>query len=202
MKNKWNQRYAQEEYIYGEIPNVYLKEKLENLTAGRILFPAEGEGRNAVFAAQLGWEVDAFDASIEGKKKAEKLAAKNQVRINYKIANVKEVNFPRERFDVIALIYAHFSTDRRLLHQKLSTFLKPGGYLIFEAFSKQHIKNQQVNPDAGGPKKIDLLYDLEALKSDFDDFEFREAKQVKVNLQEGRNHVGEADVIRLFGIKR
>ena len=53
--SRWNDRYSKDEYAYGEEPNRYLKEQLEKLAVGKILFPAEGEGRNAVFAAKLGW---------------------------------------------------------------------------------------------------------------------------------------------------
>jgi len=81
MTEFWNERYAAEEYAYGTEPNIFLKEILEQLTPGKILFPAEGEGRNAVFAAKLGWTVTAFDASTEGKRKAEMLASKNKVQI-------------------------------------------------------------------------------------------------------------------------
>ncbi|NVM67000.1 hypothetical protein FHW88_005321 [Mucilaginibacter sp. SG538B] len=70
MKNawteKWDQRYAEEEFAYGEQPNNFLQQQLSLLKPGKILFPAEGEGRNAVFAAGLGWAVSAFDISIEG----------------------------------------------------------------------------------------------------------------------------------------
>ena len=79
---RWNDRYSNEEFAYGENPNNYLKEQLEKLPAGNILFPAEGEGRNAVFAAKLGWAVSAFDISDKGKKKALQLAAKNNVNID------------------------------------------------------------------------------------------------------------------------
>jgi hypothetical protein len=68
--NRWNERYANEEFAYGEEPNNYLKEQLTKLDAGKILFPAEGEGRNAVFAAKEGWTVSAFDISNEGLRKA------------------------------------------------------------------------------------------------------------------------------------
>jgi hypothetical protein len=64
----WDQRYSQSDFVYGKKPNEYLKAKLVDLKPGRILFPAEGEGRNAIFAAKLGWDVFAFDSSIEGKK--------------------------------------------------------------------------------------------------------------------------------------
>ena len=76
---RWNDRYSKDEFAYGEQPNNYLKEQLQKLDAGAILFPAEGEGRNAVFAAKLGWTVSAFDISVEGKKKALLLAEINKV---------------------------------------------------------------------------------------------------------------------------
>lgn len=81
-KNKWDKRYSSEEFAYGEEPNKYLKQQLDKLKVGTILFPAEGEGRNAVYAALLGWNVFAFDISKEGKKKALQLAKSNNVMIN------------------------------------------------------------------------------------------------------------------------
>ena len=54
---RWNERYSKEEFAYGDQHNNYLKEQLEKLKIGKILFPAEGEGRNAVFAAKLGWVI-------------------------------------------------------------------------------------------------------------------------------------------------
>ena len=52
---KWNERFGKAEYAYGTKPNSYLKQQLGHIKAGSILFPAEGEGRNAVYAAKLGW---------------------------------------------------------------------------------------------------------------------------------------------------
>ena len=72
MKDFWNQRYAADEYAYGTAPNAFFKAVLDPLPPGRILLPAEGEGRNAVYAAKLGWEVVAFDQSEGGQKKAMK----------------------------------------------------------------------------------------------------------------------------------
>ena len=51
MKEMWNQRYTDKEYIYGKAPNILVKEFIDQSEAGRILFAAEGEGRNAVYAA-------------------------------------------------------------------------------------------------------------------------------------------------------
>ena len=74
--NLRDQRYENPEYVYGVEPNQYLKEQLEKLKPGNILFPAEGEGRNSVYAAQLGWKVSAFDLSVEGRKKISQASRK------------------------------------------------------------------------------------------------------------------------------
>jgi len=67
-KDRWDERYSNEAYAYGELPNDYLKEQLEKANVGKILFPADGEGRNGVFAAKLGWDVSAFDSKPGLKK--------------------------------------------------------------------------------------------------------------------------------------
>lgn len=76
MSNPWDQRYASDEYVYGTKPNVFFKSQIEQLTPGKILMVAEGEGRNAVHAAEQGWEVTAFDSSLEGQKKPNGLPKK------------------------------------------------------------------------------------------------------------------------------
>lgn len=199
----WNERYGQEQYAYGEAPNEYLKNKLTGLQTGKILFPLEGEGRNAIFAATLGWNVFAFDQSSEGKKKAELLAKKNRVQIEYSISDVENVSYTENSFDALVLVYAHFPLDeRKQYHQKLAALLKKGGKLIIEGFSKNHIEKQQQNPNAGGPKEITMLYDLEKLKSEFNNFDFIEGYETDTDLDEGLYHVGRASVIRILAIKK
>jgi 2-polyprenyl-3-methyl-5-hydroxy-6-metoxy-1,4-benzoquinol methylase len=111
------------------------KEQLIKIPAGTILFPAEGEGRNAIYAATQGWNVNAFDQSIEGK--AQKLANKHDVAINYEVGEFQSIGYQENQFDAIALIYAHFPADKKSSYHKiLTTYLRPGGIVIFEAFSK------------------------------------------------------------------
>lgn len=199
----WNERFGNKEYIYGEEPNVYLKNTLKNLTSGKILFPAEGEGRNAVYAASLGWETHAFDPSISGQKKALQLAERNNVKIDYRLSDLEKAGYPAEDFDAIVLVYAHFHQDlRREYHRKLSQYLKKGGHIILEAFSKNHQENQENNPKAGGPKNPDMLYDLEEIKQDFPNFTFLESLETTTELKEGDHHLGQAQVVRIFAQKR
>ena len=88
MKTFWDARYAETDYAYGIAPNAFVKESFEKYTfSGKALFPAEGEGRNAVFAAKNGLEVFAFDMSDSAKQKALALAKQNGVSIFYQVEN-------------------------------------------------------------------------------------------------------------------
>lgn len=203
MNEFWNKRYGSEEYIYGKKPNVYFASKLKKMDPGSILLAAEGEGRNAVFAAKNGWNATAFDLSESGRKKAGELAKQNNVAIDYHISEAGNFEFQKDYFDALALIYAHFHSDvRREYHRKLSLYLKKDGMLILEAFSKSHIENQKNNKNAGGPQNPEMLYSLEDLKEDFNNFQFLEIEEEVTNLEEGRHHLGRANVIRIFAKKR
>lgn len=201
--NRWNDRYAGEEFAYGEEPNNYLKEQLTKLDAGKILFPAEGEGRNAVFAAKEGWTVSAFDISNEGLKKALQLAEKNNVNIEYQIGELQTLNYQEGQFDAIALIYAHFPANiKSQLHKELDKYLRKGGIIIFEAFSKNHLDYLAKNEKVGGPKDIESLFSIGEIEADFNNYEIIELKETVIHLNEGIYHNGEGSVIRFVGRKK
>ncbi len=195
MKNHWDLRYAQKDYVYGTIPNTFIKEQLDDRKPGKILFPAEGEGRNAVYAASLGWDVQAFDSSLEGKKKAEALASEKGVSIRYQLASFEEVDFPENEFDCVALVYAH-TTNRRDNHRKLIKFLKPGGVILLEGFSKK-----QINYQTGGPKSLAMLFSQEELNDDFSTLSELKIWEEETEIVEGHLHKGKAAIIRLIGRK-
>lgn len=148
QSDMWNERYADEAFVYGETPNQFFKEELLKLEAGSILLPAEGEGRNAVFAASQLWQVNAFDQSKQGRLKALELAEKNQVKVKYDIADFENFNSDKESYDCIALIYAHVSEiKRQVYHRLILDYLKPGGILLLEGFSKKQLGKNRVDPD-------------------------------------------------------
>jgi SAM-dependent methyltransferase len=201
--DRWNERYSNDEFAYGEQPNNYLKEQLEKLTIGTILFAAEGEGRNAVFAAKLGWTVSAFDISVEGKNKALRLAQANKVTIDYQVGELLTMNYNPEQFDAIALIYAHFPADiKSVYHKTLDRYLRKNGTVIFEAFSKSHIDYIAKNEKVGGPKDIAMLFSIEEIKSDFANYEIIELTEKEIELSEGLFHNGKGSVIRFTGRKK
>lgn len=200
--DRWNERYSSDEFAYGIEPNNYLKEQLEKLNPGTIFFPAEGEGRNAVFAAKLGWKVSAFDISEEGKNKALQLAQNNDVKIDYQVGELETLDFHTEQFDVIALIYAHFPADiKSSLHKVLDQYLRKGGLIIFEAFSKNHLEYVLKNEKVGGPKDIGSLFSIDEIKADFPNYEVIELEEKEIELNEGLFHNGTGSVIRFTGRK-
>ncbi|MDA6069904.1 class I SAM-dependent methyltransferase [Flavobacterium sp. AC] len=202
-KDRWDDRYSSEEFAYGTEPNNYLKEQLGKLKPGSILFPAEGEGRNAVFAAQLGWKVAAFDISAEGKNKAIKLAEANKVEIDFQVGVLETLNYQPNQFDAIALIYAHFPAEiKSSIHKTLDQYLGKGGVVIFEAFSKKHLEYLAINDKVGGPKDIESLFSIEEIKADFPNYEIIVLEEKEIELNEGLFHNGKGSVIRFVALKK
>jgi len=204
MENLWDSRFKAKEYVYGTLPNIFFKNTIDKYNLkGKLLLPAEGEGRNAAYAAQKGMDVYAFDTSIEGKNKAMKLAESNHVSINYEVGDFFELELINERFDAVAFIYAHFSPELLpIYHKKAAELLKPNGMIIIEGFSKNHIKNQETNSTAGGPKNLDMLFSVDTMKRDFPNFEILKLEESEEYLEEGKFHKGKAKLIQFIGRKR
>jgi len=202
-KDFWNQRYAEKEYAYGEQPNVFFEQELSKIDiVGNLLMPADGEGRNGVFAASKGWNVTSFDISESGKTKAENLAQQNGVQINYQVGDFLEMDFETNSFDAVGLIYAHFPSDiRKVYHQKIGQLLKPGGLIIFEAFSKEHLKYNSLNERVGGPKDEAFLFTKEMMIDEFPKVDIQYLEQLEVDLKEGNYHIGTGNVIRFIANK-
>ncbi len=198
MKQFWNERYDEDVFAYGTAPNQFLKDAIHYIPQGNILFVAEGEGRNAVFAAKKGLKVSAFDYSESGQQKALSLAQMHNVTIDYLVSDVLALPYEKESFDGLVLIFAHFPAEiRKYAHLKLLELLKPGGKIIFEAFGKE-----QLNYTSGGPKDIDMLFSEEEVKNEFPAISFDSLSTEKIVLDEGLFHQGEGVVVRFIGTKK
>lgn len=197
MSEFWNKRYAEDEYAYGKKPNEFLKGELEQLQPGKILFLGEGEGRNSIYAATLGWDVDAVDASSEGKKKADKLAEENHVKINYAVGDLADYLCKQNYYDAVALIFLHLEEPlRNKVYRMATDALKSGGRIILESFDQDQLKF-----DSGGPREAERLYSLEDIVNDFIDLDFVKMSKEIVELDEGKFHEGKGSVVRFVGIK-
>lgn len=203
MKEMWNERYSNPAYAYGKEPNAFFAASLKKYKPeNSILLAAEGEGRNAVYAATLGLKTYAFDISEEGKRKAIQLAEENQVEIHYELGDFMEMNFSETSFDAVGLIYAHFPPAiLSLYHKKLASLIQPKGYVILEGFSKNNLPLRMENPRIGGPDHLDMLFSTESILADFPNFEILQLEEAEIDLNEGLYHNGRAKVIRFVGRK-
>jgi len=196
--NFWDERFSPEEYIYGTEPNKFLKEHIDKIhKPGKLLLPGEGEGRNAVYAARMGWQVDAFDQSLVAMQKAKRLAETAGINLNYSIVDLQEFKPKINFYDCAAIIFVHLSPNfRNEFHKKCIYSLKPGGRIILELFAKN-----QFGKNSGGPQDLDMLYSLEEIKNDFRELRSILLEEKNVALNEGDKHCGEASVIRFVGEK-
>lgn len=192
----WDERYSDNAYVYGTSPNEYFKQKLDAIPSpGKLLLLAEGEGRNAVYAAQNGWQVTAVDFSAIGREKALRLAEEQGVEIDYQLADIQQFDMAKNGpWDAIGLIYAHQpAVIRTAVHQKCIQALRPGGLIILEAFNKN-----QIGRSSGGPKDPESLYSQNELEKDFEGLEMLEAGEYSCYLNEGPGHEGQAEIVRLL----
>lgn len=203
MEDFWNNRYKEKEFAYGTSPNVFFKNTINKLNLdGTLLLPAEGEGRNAVYAAKKGLNVLAFDISEEGRNKAVELARSEDVKIEYKVGELNQLDLKKNSFDALALIYAHFAAnEKEQLHKDLAELIKPNGYLILEGFSVNNLELREKNPKVGGPANRDMLYSKQEIKDTFNNFEIIELEEAQIELKEGSFHNGIARLIRFIGKK-
>lgn len=198
MGTLWDKRYDTEDFIYGKEPNRFFAEQLQLLEPGWILLPAEGEGRNAVFAASEGWKVHAFDSSQVAQQKALLLAQQKQVHIRYDLHSSEGFHPGEAAYNVIALIYTHFPpAQRHSFFRLLQDCLAPGGKIILEGFRKD-----QIHRTSGGPKDLDMLFSVEELRHDFNKLHIEQLTAETIELSEGLLHKGTADVVRMVGRKK
>lgn len=198
MKDFWNERYAEAEFVYGTEPNRFFKEQIDKLKPGKILLPADGEGRNSVYAAHQGWDVTAVDYSRSGRKKALKLAADHEVEITYDIADLSEYDFGMNRFDATAFIYVHLPRSIiKEVYTNIIKSLRSGAPIIVEVYSVN-----QLGRDSGGPKDERVLYTEEKLRELLAGTDIEWMEEMEIDLKEGKYHVGKAMVIRAMAFAK
>ena len=195
-RNNWDVRFDEERFFYGKEPNYFVAHKLPALEKGRGLFLAEGEGRNAVFAAGLGHEVVAVDNSFVGQRKALELADARGMSIEYRFEDLTTGSWARESWDFVVLCFAHMDPAiMPTVHCQVADCLAPNGRMIFLSFSKA-----QFGRKSGGPPRLDWLHDPSELEGQFPGLGLK-VEEREVDLAESVGHTGPAMVIEITGSK-
>lgn len=156
---RWDERYAGHEYIWDLPPNRFVERHLAALEPGRAVDLGAGEGRNAVWLAQQGWEVTAVDFSRVGLAKAERLAADHGVTERVKLVEADVLDYrPPGLVDLVLLAYLQIpSSQQRVVLGHAASWLRPGGTVFVVAHDRSNVEHGH-----GGPSDPDVCYTVDA----------------------------------------
>ena len=193
-KARWNERYDRNMYIYGKEPAAFLKQKLDELKKGKALVLAMGEGRNAVYLAQNGFDVTGVDISEVAIEKCNRLAKERNTTVNAVVADLTDYDLGEAQFDLITKFYYYEPS----IFPQIIEALKPDGIFILEQFSIDHLKYRETS--GFGPRNPDYLIKPNELLEHFKSLRILYYEDTVVELDEGM-HKGTAAVIRLIAQK-
>lgn len=185
---RWDERYDKGMYVYGKEPVVFLEQQIDRLGSGKALVLAAGEGRNAVYLAQKGFDVVAVDISAKGLEKCSVLAQERGVEVETVVADLNDFDLGREQYDLITLFY-YYQPD---LYPRIMDALKEGGHFVLQLFSIDHPETNRF-----GPRNPDMLVKPNDLLTHFGTNRVRYYEDAVVTLDEGM-HQGPAAVTRLI----
>lgn len=195
----WNERYDQEDYVFGTEPNAFLKSCAPLLKPGqKALAVADGEGRNGVWLAGQGLEVTGFDASAVGLDKAQRLATSHGVKVDYRLTSAEDWSWARDAYEVVAAIFIQFAEPplRKLIFEGMIRTLKPGGLLLLQGYTPR-----QLDFGTGGPRMVENLYTRPMLKDAFASLSIQRLDEHDSEINEGPGHSGMSALIELIARK-
>ncbi|MFC8513934.1 class I SAM-dependent methyltransferase [Streptomyces sp. NPDC057257] len=154
----WDERYRGSELVWKAEPNRFVAEELAGLKAsGRAVDLAAGEGRNSVWLAERGWEVDAVDFSAVALEKAERLAADRGVRLRTVRADLTAWAPAEATYGLALIAYLHLPWPQMTqVLTRAATAVRQGGTLLL-------VGHDAANPEHGhgGPQDPRVLYTAE-----------------------------------------
>lgn len=194
----WDSRYDNEEYVYGTLPNDFLKVSIDHLKpGGELLCLAEGEGRNSVWLAEQGFNVTAVDSSPIGLKKAQNLASQRGVSITTIVADLAQYELGANRWDGVISIFCHLPpTLRENLHRAIPASLKPEGILILEGYHPRQLEYK-----TGGPPTAELMITEQQLRDELNPLQILHCQELDREIMEGSLHHGLGAVVQFIGKK-
>ena len=199
-RQAWDARFDRPEYIFGTEPNAFLARSISLVPAGQsILFVADGEGRNGVFAAEQGYRVTTFDLSPVAVAKAQALAEARGVDIATHIAGSDDWEWTPQRFDAVAAIFIQFAPPqmRARAFAGILRTLRPGGLLLLQGYTPR-----QLDYGTGGPPFAENMYTQELLREAFADHDLVELTEYDAEIAEGPWHHGMSALIDCVVRKR
>ena len=190
-REQWDERYRVDELIWKAEPNRFLVEEAAGLAPGRALDLACGEGRNALWLAERGWQVTAVDFSSVGLEKARRLASERGLELVLVEADVLEWEPPAASFDLVIVMYLHLPAGaRRRVQERAASALAPGATLLVVGHASTNLTE-----GIGGPQDPAVLFSPEDIVGDLDGLDIERAERARRPVATGSGEVDAIDAI-------
>jgi SAM-dependent methyltransferase len=176
-REEWNRRYAGAELLWTARPNRFLVAEVGELPPGRALDLACGEGRNAVWLAERGWQVTGVDFADVALTKARNLAAARAVEVDWVQADLLAYSPERRGYDLVLLFYVQLpGAQRGEIVRAAAEGVAVGGTLLLVAHDSSNLEHGH-----GGPKEASVLYTAADVVADLggSDLEIERAELVE-----------------------
>jgi len=196
---RWETRFAAPGYLFGTEPNAFLKSQAHLLKPGlKALSVADGEGRNGVWLAEQGLDVDSFDFSPKAVAKARELANQRSVSLKTAVADLFQYKWPSAAYDVIAAIFFQFAgpDTRADVFAGIKRALKPGGLLLMQGYRVGQLKY-----GTGGPPNEENHWTRALIERHFSDMSSLDIAEHDSEIREGHHHVGMSALIDVVARK-
>lgn len=174
QREDWDRRYSGRELIWTAEPNRFLVAEAADLPPGRALDLACGEGRNAIWLAERGWQVTGVDFSEVALEKARRLAGSRDVEGEWIAADLVSYRPEPEAFDLVICFYLQVpEPDRRAVVRAAAGGVAPGGTFLLVAHDSANLEHGH-----GGPQEPAVLYTAADVVADLDRFEIEKAERI------------------------
>jgi SAM-dependent methyltransferase len=176
--NEWDRRYSDSELVWSAGPNRFVESELADLSPGRAIDVAAGEGRNSIWLAERGWHVTAVDYSQAGLDKGRLLQAHRgpDLRIDWVRADAVVDDLGQRLYDLAVVAYLQLPADqRRTAVRRTFGSLKDGGTLFVIAHDSTNLTE-----GTGGPQEPAVLYTAEDVLADLDGERFEVVRAERV----------------------
>lgn len=195
--SNWDEQYSREGWLFGTEPNDFLKGEAHRIPEGQVLCLGEGEGRNSVFLAEMGYEVVGVDSSQVGLDKAQALARERGVFVETVVSAIEDFDLKEGEWEGIVSIFFHLPPElRKRVHAAVVRGLAPGGILILEAYTPK-----QLEMGRSGPSKVEKLMTLDLLREELEGLDFVVAREVERDIREGEMHRGIGAVVQVVAVR-
>lgn len=196
---QWDARFTTPGRWFGDQPNAFLRREAGRLPPGAtVLSVADGEGRNAIHLAELGYRVSAFDLSPVAVDKARRWAAERRVSVDFHVSDVDTWAWAPSAFDAVVAIFVQFAGPamRARMFEGIWRTLKPGGVLLVQGYTPR-----QLEYGTGGPGRLDHLYTAQMLRDLLPEARWLLLSEHEEVLEEGKGHAGRSALIDAVALK-